>query len=115
MTGPAVDARPGPRRPASLATQILVATIAVAVVTVLVAGAVSFGLVRAAAEQDAEWFNSFEQAHDVVFYRGDAPDSPCPIVQPRPVTPPTPINVAPIRWSGNVRRMCTSRSGSSGT
>jgi NTE family protein len=30
----------------------------------------------AAAEQDAEWFNSFEQAHDVVFYRGDAPDSP---------------------------------------
>ncbi|MBV9548971.1 MAG: patatin-like phospholipase family protein [Alphaproteobacteria bacterium] len=29
----------------------------------------------AAAEQDAEWFNSFEQAHDVVFYRGDAPDS----------------------------------------
>ncbi len=30
---------------------------------------------KAAAEQDAEWFNSFEQAHDVVFYRGDAPDS----------------------------------------
>jgi len=29
----------------------------------------------AAADQDAEWFNSFEQAHDVVFYRGDAPDS----------------------------------------
>jgi len=28
-----------------------------------------------AAEQDAEWFNSFEQCHDVVFYRGDAPDS----------------------------------------
>ena len=29
----------------------------------------------AAADQDAEWFNTFEQAHDVVFYRGDAPDS----------------------------------------
>jgi NTE family protein len=29
----------------------------------------------AAGEQSAEWFNSFEQAHDVVFYRGDAPDS----------------------------------------
>ena len=28
-----------------------------------------------AAEQPAEWFNSFEAAHDVVFYRGDAPDS----------------------------------------
>jgi NTE family protein len=28
-----------------------------------------------AAEQSAEWFNTFEQAHDVVFYRGDAPDS----------------------------------------
>ncbi|MGD0192239.1 MAG: patatin-like phospholipase family protein [Rhizomicrobium sp.] len=29
-----------------------------------------------AAEQSAEWFNAFENAHDVVFYRGDAPDSP---------------------------------------
>ena len=29
-----------------------------------------------AGEQTAEWFNSFEAAHDVVFYRGDAPDSP---------------------------------------
>jgi NTE family protein len=29
----------------------------------------------AAADQDAEWFNSFEQQHDAVFYRGDAPDS----------------------------------------
>src|ERR1700742_942373 len=29
-----------------------------------------------AAEQTAEWFNSFEAAHDIVFYRGDAPDSP---------------------------------------
>jgi NTE family protein len=28
-----------------------------------------------AADQDAEWFNTFEQAHDVVFYRGDAPES----------------------------------------
>ncbi|MBS0275373.1 MAG: patatin-like phospholipase family protein [Proteobacteria bacterium] len=27
------------------------------------------------AEQSAEWFNAFEDAHDVVFYRGDAPDS----------------------------------------
>ena len=27
-------------------------------------------------DQTAEWFNSFEQAHDIVFYRGDAPDSP---------------------------------------
>ena len=26
-------------------------------------------------EQTAEWFSSFEAAHDVVFYRGDAPDS----------------------------------------
>ncbi|MBV9420917.1 MAG: patatin-like phospholipase family protein [Alphaproteobacteria bacterium] len=28
-----------------------------------------------AAEQSAEWFSNFEAAHDVVFYRGDAPDS----------------------------------------
>ncbi len=28
------------------------------------------------AEQTAEWFNAFEAAHDIVFYRGDAPDSP---------------------------------------
>ena len=28
-----------------------------------------------AGEQSAEWFNAFEAAHDVVFYRGDAPDS----------------------------------------
>ena len=28
-----------------------------------------------AGEQTAEWFNSFEAAHDIVFYRGDAPDS----------------------------------------
>ncbi len=28
-----------------------------------------------AAERSAEWFNGFEAAHDVVFYRGDAPDS----------------------------------------
>lgn len=28
-----------------------------------------------ACEQTADWFNNFEQAHDVVFYRGDAPDS----------------------------------------
>ena len=28
-----------------------------------------------ASEQSAEWFNAFEAAHDVVFYRGDAPDS----------------------------------------
>jgi NTE family protein len=30
---------------------------------------------RASADQDAEWFNTFEQHHDAVFYRGDAPDS----------------------------------------
>ena len=29
-----------------------------------------------ASEQSAEWFNTFEAAHDIVFYRGDAPDSP---------------------------------------
>lgn len=29
----------------------------------------------AAADQDAEWFNTFEGTHDIVFYRGDAPDS----------------------------------------
>jgi NTE family protein len=28
-----------------------------------------------AADQSAEWFNTFEAEHDVVFYRGDAPDS----------------------------------------
>src|SRR5689334_13496990 len=28
-----------------------------------------------ASDQTAEWFNTFEQAHDIVFYRGDAPDS----------------------------------------
>jgi NTE family protein len=27
------------------------------------------------ADQPAEWLNSFEAAHDIVFYRGDAPDS----------------------------------------
>jgi NTE family protein len=29
-----------------------------------------------AADQSAEWFSNFEAAHDVVFYRGDKPDSP---------------------------------------
>jgi NTE family protein len=29
----------------------------------------------AASDQSAEWFATFEAAHDVVFYRGDAPDS----------------------------------------
>src|SRR5580700_4121389 len=29
-----------------------------------------------ASDQTAEWFNTFESAHDAVFYRGDAPDSP---------------------------------------
>ncbi len=29
----------------------------------------------AAADQSAEWFNTFEASHDVVFYRGDMPDS----------------------------------------
>jgi NTE family protein len=29
-----------------------------------------------AAEQSAEWFTRFEAEHDIVFYRGDAPDSP---------------------------------------
>lgn len=28
-----------------------------------------------AAEESAEWFNRFEASHDIVFYRGDAPDS----------------------------------------
>ncbi len=28
-----------------------------------------------ACDQSAEWFNAFEAAHDVVFYRGDVPDS----------------------------------------
>ena len=28
-----------------------------------------------AADQSAEWFSTFESAHDVVFYRGDQPDS----------------------------------------
>jgi len=28
-----------------------------------------------AGEQSAEWFNRFEAEHDIVFYRGDAPDS----------------------------------------
>lgn len=30
----------------------------------------------ASSEQTAEWFNNFEAAHDIIFYRGDAPDSP---------------------------------------
>ena len=29
-----------------------------------------------ACEQSAEWFDTFEAAHDIVFYRGDAPDTP---------------------------------------
>lgn len=28
------------------------------------------------ADQSAEWFSRFEVSHDVIFYRGDAPDSP---------------------------------------
>jgi NTE family protein len=28
-----------------------------------------------AADETANWFNTFEAAHDIVFYRGDAPDS----------------------------------------
>jgi NTE family protein len=28
-----------------------------------------------ACDQSAEWFNAFEAAHDIVFYRGDVPDS----------------------------------------
>src|ERR1700746_3125886 len=28
------------------------------------------------ADQTGEWFANFEAAHDIVFYRGDAPDSP---------------------------------------
>ncbi len=27
------------------------------------------------ADQSGEWFNNFEAGHDIVFYRGDAPDS----------------------------------------
>jgi NTE family protein len=30
---------------------------------------------RNAADQSGEWFTTFEAAHDIVFYRGDAPDS----------------------------------------
>jgi NTE family protein len=33
-------------------------------------------LEASAAEQSADWFATFEVAHDFVFYRGDAPDSP---------------------------------------
>ncbi|HSZ73428.1 MAG TPA: patatin-like phospholipase family protein [Rhizomicrobium sp.] len=29
----------------------------------------------ASAEQSAEWFNTYEAEHDIVFYRGDTPDS----------------------------------------
>ena len=36
-------------------------------------GAKAAVLDSAAGEQTAEWFDSFETAHDVVFYRGDAP------------------------------------------
>jgi NTE family protein len=32
-------------------------------------------LESSACDQSAEWFNAFEAAHDVVFYRGDVPDS----------------------------------------
>jgi NTE family protein len=30
----------------------------------------------ASSDQTADWFATFEAAHDIVFYRGDAPDSP---------------------------------------
>ena len=40
-----------------------------------------------ASDQTAEWFNGFEQAHDVVFYRGDAPDSPWTHLLPAPGRP----------------------------
>jgi NTE family protein len=36
-------------------------------------GAKAAVLDSAAGEQTAEWFDSFEAAHDIVFYRGDAP------------------------------------------
>lgn len=47
----------------------------------LTAALVDMGLKAAvldasAAEQTAEWFSRFEVAHDAIFYRGDAPDSP---------------------------------------
>jgi NTE family protein len=52
------------------------ATVAYRVATTLSdMGARAAVLDVAAADQSAEWFNTFESAHDVVFYRGDAPDS----------------------------------------
>jgi NTE family protein len=39
-------------------------------------GAKAAVLDSSASEQSAEWFNNFESAHDFVFYRGDAPDTP---------------------------------------
>jgi NTE family protein len=38
-------------------------------------GARAAVLDSSAAEQAAEWFNAFEASHDVVFYRGDGPDT----------------------------------------
>jgi NTE family protein len=39
-------------------------------------GAKAAVLDSTACEQTAEWFDTFEAAHDVVFYRGDGPDTP---------------------------------------
>jgi len=38
-------------------------------------GAKAAVLDAGACEQSAEWFNTFESAHDIVFYRGDGPDT----------------------------------------
>lgn len=45
------------------------------VASLLDMGARAAVLDSAASEQSADWFNTFEAAHDVVFYRGDAPDT----------------------------------------
>jgi NTE family protein len=39
-------------------------------------GAKAAVLDSTACKQSAEWFDTFEAAHDVVFYRGDGPDTP---------------------------------------
>ncbi|HWD26263.1 MAG TPA: patatin-like phospholipase family protein [Rhizomicrobium sp.] len=52
------------------------ATIANRLATALVnMGSKAAVLDSSCADQSGEWFNNFEAGHDIVFYRGDAPDS----------------------------------------
>ena len=60
----------------------------------------------AAGEQTAEWFNTFEAAHDVVFYRGDAPDSRLDASMPAPGRPHLPSGARRPAFAASARSIC---------